>query len=72
MLNDTEYEDAFESYCSHCGERDLLEVLSPVYVATPDWHKVERLLHQECRELFVKDNLEAVLESVRLGSLEAV
>lgn len=67
---DTEYDDCFEGYCDHCGERDRLEVLSPVYVATPEWHRVERLTHDECRDRFVADNLPAVLVSVRLGSLE--
>ena len=56
-----------EAYCSECGERDVTEALVPVYVATGEWHRCERLLHPECKELFVAANLVAILESLRLG-----
>jgi hypothetical protein len=55
-----------EDYCEVCGERDVVEALVPVYVATNEWHRVERQVHPECRELFVAANLPAVLESLRL------
>ena len=58
-----------EDVCAFCGERDLLEALIPVYVATPEWHKVERLCHPECRDGFVAENLPAVLASLREARL---
>ena len=61
--------EADEAYCALCGERDLREVLEPVYVATREWHRVEKLCHQECRDMFVADHLPAVLASLRLVSL---
>jgi len=68
MWSDAEIADyeAGTGVCETCGERDVLEALTPVYVATPEWHVVERHCHSECRDLFVLDNLEAVLGSLRL------
>ena len=60
-------QEANTAYCETCGERDVLDALVPVYVATADWHCVERHTHPECRDLFVAANLGAVLESLRLG-----
>ena len=61
------FDDADTAVCPECGERDVIEALVPVYVATGDWHRCERLLHPECKELFVSANLGAILESLRLG-----
>jgi len=58
-----------EAYCSTCGERDILDALDEVHVATRGWHRVVRYVHPECREMFVADHLPAVLESIRLGAL---
>lgn len=58
-----------ETYCDECGERDVTEALVPVYVATSQWHKVEKLVHPECRDYFVAANLTAVLTSLRGCSL---
>ena len=60
---------AGEAYCAECGERDVVEALVPIYVATPEWHRVEQAVHPECRELFVAANLPAVLSSLRGASL---
>jgi len=62
----TDYE-AGTGVCETCGERDVLEALTPVYVATKAWHAVEKFTHAECREQFVLDNLEAVLGSLRMS-----
>lgn len=62
-------QEANEDYCAHCHERDRVECLEPVYVATSYWHCVEKMVHQECRDYFMRDNLPAVLESVRLSAL---
>ena len=56
-----------EYHCAYCGEADIIEALDPIYVASPQWHRVEKLCHPECREMFVRDNLGAVLESLRLA-----
>jgi len=68
MFTDDELADyeAGTGVCETCGERDVLEALTPVYVATKAWHAVEKFTHAECREQFVLDNLEAVLGSLRL------
>ena len=58
-----------EAYCTECGERDVVEALVPIYVATREWHKVEQMIHPECRELFVAAHLPAVLASIRGVSL---
>lgn len=72
MWSDAEIEDvdANTAYCEVCGERDVLDALVPVLVATREWHRTERLLHPECRELFLRDNLEAVLASIRLQAVQ--
>lgn len=36
--------------CEGCGERDSLEALVPFYVATKEWHRVEKFRHPECLE----------------------
>lgn len=66
-MNNTAFGELdFEPYrCEVCGEADIIEAFDPVYVATVNWHRVEKLVHPECRELFVKDNLPAVLASTR-------
>jgi hypothetical protein len=58
-----------EAYCVECGERDLTDAMVPVYVATREWHRTERMVHPECRDLFVAANLDAVLASLRGASL---
>ena len=58
--------EADEAYCDHCQERDLTAALVPVYVKTREWHRTERMVHPECRPMFVKANLEDVLASLRL------
>jgi hypothetical protein len=59
-------DEIYEPFCEQCSERDVAEALIPVYVATPQWHRMEVLVHPECRAPFVAANLPAVLESLRL------
>lgn len=63
--DEIEAQEAGTDYCVVCSERDVVEALVPVFVATAEWHRVEKLCHPECREMFVKDNLPAVLASIR-------
>ena len=58
-------DDVPEDYCFECSERDVLEALVPVVVATKLWPYTERLVHPECRDRFVAANLTAVLTSLR-------
>ncbi len=68
MWSDDEIADyeAGTGVCETCGERDILDALTTVYVAIPGWHCSGRYVHDCCRDLFVRDNLEAVLGSLRL------
>jgi hypothetical protein len=74
MWTDDEIEslEANTAVCEVCQERDVTEALVPVYVATAEWHRVERLVHPECRDEYVRVNLVAVMESLRLLALEEV
>ena len=67
---DIEEMEANTAYCEHCRECDLTDELVPVYTATRQWHRTEKLVHPECRDGYVAAHLEAVLESLRQGELE--
>lgn len=62
---DIEDFEAGTDYCEECGERDDLEAMVTVLVATPTWHRVEKFVHAQCRDFFVASNLPAVLASLR-------
>lgn len=66
---DVEEFEAHEDYCSCCGERDLVDAMVSVVVATKEWPYSERYVHPECRDMFVAANLPAVLASIRGATL---